>query len=160
MEIYLLRHGIAEDAGPGGSDARRALTGEGREKLRRVLGRARGAAAAPSLILTSPLLRARQTAEIAAEALGYDGELVESGALAPQGTPRGVWEEICARRSSPALLLSGHEPLLSRVVAFLLGTPALQVEMKKGALVRIDVEAFGSEPRGVLMWMLTPKVAA
>jgi len=159
MEIYVFRHGIAEDAPPGGSDAQRALTDEGREKLRRVLRRAKAAGVAPSLILSSPLVRAVQTAEIAAEFLSYEGELVLTKALVPEGNPRGVWEEIRARRGQPSVLVAGHEPLLSQVVAYLLGSPSVQVEMKKGALVRIDIEGFRPDPRGVLMWMLTPKLA-
>ena len=62
MQIYLLRHGIAEDAKPGRPDSERALTDEGRAKLRRVLKRARTADVTPSLILSSPYRRAMETA--------------------------------------------------------------------------------------------------
>jgi len=65
MQIHLGRHGIAEDAKPGGSDAERKLTEEGKQKLRRVLKRARDTGVSPSLIATSPLVRAAETAEIA-----------------------------------------------------------------------------------------------
>jgi phosphohistidine phosphatase len=160
MEIYILRHGIAEDTAPGGSDAERRLTDEGRDKLRRVLRRARAAGVAPQLILTSPLVRAVQTAEIAAEILDYEGELVQTRALVPEGTPQGVWSEVRSRRGQDSVLLAGHEPLLSQVVAYFLGSPALRVEMKKGALVRIDMEGSRPEPKGVLLWMLTPKLAS
>ena len=156
MEIYLLRHAIAEDAAPGQADDTRALTAEGREKLRRVLKRARQADVSPSLILSSPYRRALETAEIAAEALGYEGRLVHSAALVPDAAPRVLWEELRARRGESAILLASHEPLMSSAAAFLLGCPALQVDMKKAALVRIDCERLASEPRGVLKWMLTP----
>jgi len=158
MEIYLLRHAIAEDAAPGQADNARALTEEGREKLRRVLKRARQADVSPSLILSSPYRRALETAGIAAEALGYEGRLVHSAALVPDAAPRDVWEELRARRGESAILLASHEPLMSSAAAFLLGCPALQVDMKKAALVRIDCERLASEPRGVLKWMLTPAV--
>ena len=69
MQIYLLRHGIAENASPGQPDSERALTAEGREKLRRVLKRARSAEVNPGAILSSPYKRALETAEVAAEAL-------------------------------------------------------------------------------------------
>ena len=78
MQIYLLRHGIAEDAAPGRPDSERALTEEGRDKLRRVLRRARSADAAPSLILSSPYRRALETAALAAEMLSYPGRIVET----------------------------------------------------------------------------------
>ena len=159
MEIYLLRHAIAEDGAPGRPDAERALTAEGRDKLRRVLKRARQAEVAPSLILSSPYRRAMETAEIAAQMLAYPGRIVESRSLVPDGSPHEVWDELRTHRSESAILLASHEPLMSATAAFLLGVASLQVEMKKAALVRIDCDRFGGEPRGVLKWMLTPAVA-
>jgi phosphohistidine phosphatase len=158
MQIYLLRHGIAEDARAGLSDADRTLTAEGKEKLRRVLRRAGAAGARPASILSSPLRRALETAGLAADALAYKGKIAETRALLPEASPFDLWEEIRRRGEEPAILLASHEPLLSAVAAFLLGCPALQVEMKKAALVRIDVERMAREPRGVLKWMLTPAV--
>ena len=153
MEIYLLRHGIAADGYP---DAARALTSEGKEKLRRVL---KQAGAKPSLILTSPYRRAVETAGIAAEVLGYDGDIERSEALTPDGSPSEVWEEIRARKDDESILLASHEPLMSATAAFLLGAPGLHVDMKKAAMVRIDVDRFGPQPLGVLKWMLTPAVS-
>jgi phosphohistidine phosphatase len=158
MQIYLLRHGIAEDAQPGGPDAERPLTGEGRDKLRRVLKRARTADLDPSLILSSPYRRAVETAAVAAEVLGYKGEIVRTRALAPEASPLDAWEEIRNRKDERAILLASHEPLMSSMAAFLLDSPALRLEMKKAALVRIDCERFGPKAAGVLKWMLTPGV--
>jgi phosphohistidine phosphatase len=159
MQIYLLRHAIAENARPGQPDSERALTPEGREKLRRVLKRARLAEVAPSVILSSPYRRALETASLAAEALDYRGKVVETRALVPDAPPPDAWEEIRARQQESAILLASHEPLMSSLAAFLLGSPALQVDMKKAALVRIDCDRFGRETRGVLKWMITPAVA-
>jgi phosphohistidine phosphatase len=158
MEIYILRHGIAEDRADGG-DADRALTAAGRRKLRRVLARAAKAGVSPSLILASPLKRAVQTAEVAAESLGCRKKILQTDTLLPEAAPDAFWEEIRAHRHEKALLASGHEPMLSAAVAWLLGAPAVKVEMKKGALVRIDVDRFGPRPQGVLRWMLTPRLA-
>ena len=159
MQIYLLRHGIAEEGKPRQPDAERALTDEGRDKLRRVLKRARAAEIAPGVIISSPYRRAVETAEEAVAALGYKGKIVLSSALVPDGTPAAVWDEIRARRDESSILLSSHEPLMSSTVAYLLGAPTLMVDMKKAALVRIDCEGFGSSPYGVLKWMLTPALA-
>jgi len=156
MQIYILRHGIAEDAGPGQPDAERALTPEGREKLRRVLKQARQVGVEPDAILASPFRRAWQTAEEAAEALGYKGKIVRTPALLPEASPADAWEEIRARQGERAILLSGHEPFTGSMVAFLLGSPALMVEMKKAALARIDCERLGAHPKGMLKWLLTP----
>jgi phosphohistidine phosphatase len=158
MEIYLLRHGIAEDVHAGQADADRQLTPEGKEKLRRVLKRARSADVSPSLILSSPYKRAVQTAAVAVEVLEYGGKVVETRALIPDAAPPDAWEEIRERQDEKAILLASHEPLMSMLAAYLLECPALQVDMKKAALLRIDCDRFGREPRGVLKWMLTPAV--
>jgi len=159
MEIYLQRHGIAEWERTGLRDAERALTGEGIARLKAILKTARAAGAAPELVLTSPYRRAVQTAELAAGILGCKGEPVRSSALTPMADPRDAWEEIRLYKDSASLYLAGHEPLFSRLTAFLLGAPSLQVDFKKGALVRIDVESFGAQPAGVLKWMLVSKLA-
>jgi phosphohistidine phosphatase len=155
MEIYLLRHGVAEEGRGGGRDSDRALTAEGREKLRRVLKRAHDAGARPGVILASPYRRAMETAQIAAEELDYRGEIVKTQALVPDASPQKAWEEICSRRTEGAILLASHEPLMSSMAAFLLGSPALQVDMKKGAMARIDCDHFRPDPHGTLKWMLT-----
>ena len=159
MEIYLLRHGIAEDARNGMRDADRALTPEGSKKLRAVLQKAAAASVSPSLILASPLRRARQTAEIAANVFGYREEILTSGALEPGSSPESVWEELRLHKDEPQVLLAGHEPLFSALMAYLLEAPTLRVDFKKGALARIDGEAANASPRGVLRWMITSKLA-
>jgi phosphohistidine phosphatase len=158
MQIYLLRHGIAEDANPGHPDSERPLTDEGRDKLRRVLKRARTADLDPSLILSSPYRRAVETAAVAAEVLAYKGEIVRTRALVPEASPFDTWEEIRKRKDESAVLLASHEPLMSSLAAFLLDSPALHVDMKKAALLRIDCDRFGPKASGVLKWMLTPGV--
>src|SRR5271157_4643865 len=97
VQIYLLRHGIAENGAPGRPDSERALTDEGKEKLRRVLERARGAGTAPSLILSSPYRRALETAEVAVKVFAYEGKVVKTRALVPEASPYDTWEEIRAR---------------------------------------------------------------
>lgn len=160
MELYLFRHGIAEDAQPGRRDADRALVDNGRKKAVEVVKAARRAGLEPSLVVSSPYLRAIQTAQLAVDELGYKGEIVKIDALVPHGSPDTVWHELRVHRSEAAILLAGHEPLLSHLAAFLLAAPALRIEMKKAAMVRIDLETFGPSPHGILRWMITPKLAA
>ena len=160
MEVYLLRHGIAEDNSPSGRDSDRRLTEEGREKLRSVLKAAAGAGVLPELIVSSPYVRARQTAEIARQVLAYKEELQFSQALVPEGEPSDLWSEIrTIYRPADSLLLASHEPLMSRCAGYLLGSPRLYVDFKKGAIMRIDIDNFGIEPHGALRWMLIPKLA-
>jgi phosphohistidine phosphatase SixA len=97
-----------------------------------------------------------ETADVAVEVLGYQGKVVKTRALVPEASPFDTWEEIRKRPDESAILLASHEPLMSTLAAFLLASPALSVDMKKAALVRIDCDRLGPEPKGVLKWMLTP----
>jgi phosphohistidine phosphatase len=160
MELYLLRHAIAEARLPGRPDEKRELTPKGRERLRLVLDVARNAEAGPSLILSSPYPRAAQTAEMAARILNCKQPVALTDALLPGASPEAVWHEIRAHRTEKALLLAGHEPLLGRTASFLLGAASVQVELKKGALLALDIDRFDAQPRARLRWLLTAKLAA
>jgi phosphohistidine phosphatase len=160
MQIYILRHGKAERVAADGSDAGRELTPEGAQGVRAVLERARGVRVAPDLILASPLVRAGQTAEIAAERLSYRGKIERTGALSPSASPYDIWEELRLRKAEAgSVLLVTHQPLMGHLIAFLLDSPSLEVEVDTAALTAIREEAMGAEPRGVLEWLLTPELA-
>ena len=159
MQVYLLRHGIAEEGRLGRSDADRELTAEGRRKLRDTLHIASRADVRPSLILSSPLVRAAQTAAIAAELLGYQNKVLQSKVLLPNARYEQVWDEIRVHRDEDELMLVGHDPLFSSLAGYLLGYPDLQIDFKKGALFRADFESFGPKPRGILRWFITAKLA-
>jgi phosphohistidine phosphatase len=158
MEVYLFRHGIAEDGKPGSPDANRALTDDGKKKVAEVVKAARRAGVEPSLIVSSPYIRAVETARIAAAGFDYTGDIVQTQTLVPHGAPEKAWSELRDYRGEPAILLAGHEPLLSHLAAYLLASAALRIEMKKAALLRIDVEIVGAVPYGTLRWMITPKL--
>ena len=160
MQVYLLRHGIAEDQRPGASDADRALTDEGRRKLKSVLQAASKAGVKPALILTSPLRRAVETAEVAQEVLEYKNQLIRTQALTPASAVEDVWREIRAHRDEDSLMLVGHNPLFDELAAYLLGSGAVHVSFKKGAILRVDFESFPAQPKGILRWYLTPKLAS
>ncbi len=157
MIIYVLRHAIAEARRQGRPDATRALTPSGRRKLRAVLSRARDAGVSPAVILTSPYTRAKETAHAAAEILGCR-KVVITKALLPTSSPARAWREI-SEIDAPSTLVAGHEPLLSQFVAFLLNCPGFRLDLKKGALVRLDVAVSEARPAGILKWLLTPKLA-
>jgi phosphohistidine phosphatase len=159
MQVYLLRHGVAEEGKIGASDADRALTQDGRRKLRQVLASAAEAGVQPSLILSSPLKRALQTAEIAKQVLGYKESVLHTNVVLPGGNPEEVWDEIRLHKDSGSLLLVGHNPLFAYLSAYLLGTPDAHIDFKKGAIMRIDFESLSSRPRGTLRWYLTARLA-
>lgn len=160
MEIYILRHGNAAEALGGMRDADRPLTPEGAAKLQLVLRRARAMGVEPAIILASPYRRAKETAQVAVDALRGGPTLLECRALTPESAPEAVWGEIRTNKKEPQLMLVGHEPLLSAVYAFLLGSGSLQVDVKKGSLGRIDVDRFVGQPCGVLRWLIYPKLVS
>jgi phosphohistidine phosphatase len=160
MELYLLRHGIAETRRPGLPDSRRTLTEKGKSRLRAILACARAAKVRPGLVLSSPYARALETAEIAASALGCAKAVVRTEALLPGASPQTMWNEIRSHADAKSVLISGHEPSLSRAASYFLGASWVLVEIKKGALLRLDVDPSQKQPRGTLLWLLTYKLAA
>ena len=156
MEIYLLRHGIAEEARPGQADPSRRLTAEGREKLARILACARKAGVRPDVILSSPYKRAMETAAMAQEALKAGHPILETDTLTPMRPPELAWEDVRLHREAAQVMAVGHEPHMSNFAEFLTGG---RVEMKKGAIARVDVGSTGPRPDGVLVWLLTAKLA-
>lgn len=160
MEIYILRHGNAAEPHAGMRDADRPLTPEGASKLQLVMRRARAMGVEPPSILTSPYRRAKETAQVAAEALRGESTLVETRALTPDSSPELVWDEIRAHKKDQQVMIVGHEPLLSAVYAYLLGSGSVQVDVKKGSLGRVDVDRFVGQPRGVLRWLIYPKLVS
>lgn len=159
MQVYLLRHGIAEEGSSQIGDADRALTSDGRRKLRQVLTHVADAGVKIDLVLTSPLKRAVQTAEVAVGCLKPKPETLVSKTLSPGATVEDVWSEIRTHRDFEALLLVGHNPLFGNLASFLLGAPELLVDFKKGAVMRIDFDSLGPKPRGILHWYLTARLA-
>ena len=157
MEIYVLRHGIAEEGAAGHPDSERRLTPEGKDKLRTILAGARKAGVKPAVVLSSPYVRAKETAEIARQELKLSGAIQETSALTPMEHAEKVWTEVRAHQDAAQLLVVGHEPLLSALIAYLIGGGA--IDLKKGALARVDVASLGPRPQGALIWLLTAKLA-
>ncbi len=160
MEIYILRHGIAEDGKPGQADSGRRLTPEGKEKLAKILACARKAGVQPDVMLSSPYKRAMETAELARQHLKLDKPIIETEVLTPMERAEKVWDEIRIHKDARQVMVVGHEPQLSSVVCYLIGTSSGHVELKKGAIARVDVESIGIRPQGILVWLLTAKLAA
>ena len=157
MKLCLLRHAEAEPRGPGVAEAARQLTQNGKKELRAVLKLARDAGVEPEAILTSPWTRALETATAAGDVLGCKN-LIETKSLLPDIQPSHVWGEIRSLRPLKEIMIVGHEPHMSRLASFLLEAP-VAIDFKKAGLLRIEVQEKEGPPRGVLKWMLTPKLA-
>ena len=158
MRIYLLRHGIAEE-GFGKRDSERALTDEGKQKVRELLKTVAQAGVRPSLVISSPYRRAMETARLAMTELGYKGSLVECSALTPDSSPKAAWSDVRIHGDEESVLLVGHEPLFSALAAFLLGSPEVLIDFKKGAMLCVDMHSVRAQPGGILKWYVTPKLA-
>ena len=147
MHIYLLRHGIAEDSGPGVNDADRALTDEGHKRLQRAAPAWRELVETPKVLLVSPLRRARETAAVFAEAVRFAGELRVEAALQPDAPPALAASllEGEALAGCPAIGVVGHEPHLGYLLGLLLtGHPRQPIPLKKGMLVATETESAAS----------------
>lgn len=161
MHIYLLRHGIAEDGGPGVADHDRALTDEGWKRLRKAAAVWRRLVPTPDIVMVSPLRRALQTAEVFAQAVDFTGELQVADALVPNGAPSVALSmlEAEALSQTKAVAVIGHEPHLGYLLGCLLtGHPRQSVPLKKGMLVAVETESSASMI-GNLRFALSQKIA-
>jgi phosphohistidine phosphatase len=158
MEVYFLRHADAGAAAGGkGGDFERPLSPEGIDRMEReavAISRLRPGVDA---ILTSPLVRARQTAEILAKELRMEKALIVDKRLAPGFAAKDLAAILAERRSSPGVVLVGHEPDFGRVISAFTG--GSRIECKKGSLARVDVDD-PSSAAGTLAWLLPPRVLA
>jgi len=157
MEIWILRHAKAEDGGPTTPDEERELTDGGHETIRSVARAVARLEPKLDAIFTSPLVRARQTAEPVARALSMEDKLIESDALVPDADPKAILREIGRRGLSRAMVV-GHMPHLGRLLGYLLtGRPDSSIDLKKAALARIQFDGDAPKPPGTLIFLLTAK---
>lgn len=166
IELYLMRHGIAADLGEGGviRDADRPLTMEGRAKMKQAAAGLGALDLKFNIILTSPLLRARQTAEAVAEVLDLQHRVKIIESLAPgrafatgEAGHAEIFLELGAFQFDRALLV-GHMPDLSELASHLLtGNRNLNIEFKKGSLCAIEVASLPPRGPALLKWQMTPK---
>ncbi len=160
MEIYLLRHGDATDRQDGGytRDEERPLTEAGREEARVAAEALRGLGGAIDLVLTSPLLRAEQTATIAADLLRPAQGLARCAPLAPGGDPEAVVAALVAAAPASALLV-GHMPDLGELAGWLVwGLPDAALALRTGGLCRITARPGPGAGNGDLRWLLPPRL--
>ena len=157
--IYLVRHAIAGRATEGMSDADRALTSAGEEKMRRAAAGLEGLGVAPDVILTSPLRRAEETATVVANVLSSQPPVEIYPPLAPGHDASQVLRGLHRYRSTRELMLVGHEPDMSLLAAQLLteSTALAPLPFKKGAVAAIRVDSVPPRAAGKLLWFMTPK---
>ncbi|MBO0723222.1 MAG: phosphohistidine phosphatase SixA [Blastocatellia bacterium] len=166
IELYLMRHGIAGAIGEGGvlKDADRPLTLDGRARIKQAAAGIRELGLKFNLIFMSPILRARQTAEVVAETLELQHKVKLLESLAPgrafiegEGKHAEIFLELGAYQFDRALLV-GHMPDLSELASLLLtGNRNLNIEFKKGSVCAIEVASLPPRGPGLLRWLMAPK---
>lgn len=161
MNLFLLRHGIAVERGTSGyeKDADRSLTPKGERRLGQIADAMEGMGLTFGLILSSPYVRARQTAEIVADTLGLKKKLEFSEALTPDGDAKALIAALNELDPKPDnVLLVGHEPFLSGLISTLTsGEPRVGIDFKKGGLCKLEVETLRHDRCATLAWLLTPR---
>ena len=159
FELYVIRHGLAAERGENyPDDTKRPLTSKGIERLRQEAKALVSLDVMFDVILTSPLVRTRQTAEALAAGFREPPPIVNASGLAPTGTYNVLIDEL-ARQSHrrKRIALVGHEPCVGELASRLLGMRK-PLEFKKGAMCRIDVTALPPTGPGQLRWFLTPRI--
>jgi len=158
VSLYLVRHAIAEPRGASHpDDTTRPLTHRGMARMRAAVAGLEAAGVELDLVLTSPLVRARQTAELVARGLSSGPDVVVTDALAPGQPTARVAEALAAYGRRRRLGLVGHEPGLGELAAWLIGASE-PVAFKKGGVCRIDMAGLPPVPPGRLVWLALPKM--
>ncbi|MES1172478.1 MAG: phosphohistidine phosphatase SixA [Bacteroidota bacterium] len=157
VELYLIRHGIAVDTAPDGRDESRALTEEGIENLRREAEGLLALGVSWDLVLTSGLVRARETAQVLVRHMRLEAPIVRTAALEPSGSPQSVLTELTKHRHAPSIALVGHEPGMGELAARLLRARD-PIPFKKGGVCRIDLLDQPPNDAGVLRWLAPPRM--
>lgn len=155
MQLILLRHGKAEPHGHPEGDGARALVDKGRDQAARAARMLKAADLLPEIVLTSPLLRARQTAEIFCLEAKMSGPLLQPW-LACGMAPGLALAELVGFRDFSRVAIVGHEPDFSGLIAWLLGISGGAVEMKKGGLACVEIQP--PSQRGRLLYLSPPKL--
>jgi|WetSurMetagenome_2_1015567.scaffolds.fasta_scaffold629486_1 phosphohistidine phosphatase len=162
MILYLVRHGIAVPRGtPGIDDSSRALTNEGISKMKQIAAGLVRLEHVPEIILSSPLVRARQTTDILLQAFGKEVESEIFPALALEGARRELYRKIgsLGKKQIKRLMMVGHQPSLGEIageIAF--GSSENFIELKKGGVCTMELESALGAPKGILVDLLTPAI--
>lgn len=157
-ELYLVRHAIAEERGDKWpDDEKRPLSLEGTARMRKAAKGLVRLGVRFDVVLTSPLVRARQTAEIVAGAFDARPAITVAESLAPGGTYADVLADLEKHVRRKRIALVGHEPDIGELAARLAGSRH-PLQFRKGAVCRVDVDTLPPGRPGTLAWFLTPAI--
>lgn len=159
MNLYIIRHAIAEEEYPSGDDSQRALTEKGGKKMRQIAKGLRILGVEFDAILSSPYLRAQETAEILADVFKMKKQIAFSDNLVPMGDPDLLIAEINEKYTVDSLAIIGHEPYLTTLTSLLVGQGSpVDLILKKGGVCRLATDDLHHSHHAALEWLLTPGV--
>lgn len=160
MQLYIVRHGIAVDREDPKcpADPERFLTNEGIEKTREVAQGVAEVATVPDLMLTSPYLRAVQTAEVFAAVFEYSKQKIrKSDLLLPGAESLQLFRELSKDKDLSTVFVFGHAPHLDDLIATAIGTKHHISSLKKAGVALVELKRM-VPPSGELVWLATPKL--
>lgn len=159
MNLYLIRHAIAEEESPSGEDSQRALTDKGAKKMRNIAKGLKTLGVEFDYVLSSPYIRAQQTAEILGDVFKIRKRVVTSEHLVPMGDPDQLLAEINEKYTVSSLAIVGHEPYLSTLISSLTaGGVPVEMTFKKGGVCNLSTDDLHHTRKATLEWLLTPGV--
>lgn len=161
MNLYIVRHAIAVQRGTPGyeDDSQRPLTDTGRKKMKKIVKGLCDFGIELDAIVTSPYVRARDTATILAKEFEMKDKVALSDSLIPPGNFENLINEIREKYDVANLALIGHEPMLSSLISWLTtGNTAMKVTLKKGGVALLSTDNLYEEGRATLQWLLTPSL--
>ncbi|HXR33081.1 MAG TPA: phosphohistidine phosphatase SixA [Verrucomicrobiae bacterium] len=160
MQLYIVRHGIAIDREDPQCppDPERFLTDEGMEKTKQVAKGVAEIGAVPDLMLSSPYLRAVQTAEIFCSTLEYNKQKIrKTDLLLPGADPMQLFRELAREKQASAVFIFGHAPHLDDLIATAIGSKQHVTALKKAGVALVELRRM-VPPSGELVWLATPKL--
>jgi phosphohistidine phosphatase len=158
LVLFIIRHGEAGNrmTDPA-KDSDRALTSLGRTEMHRIGKSLKESGLEAKQIVTSPLRRAKETAEIVAQILKIP-LLEEWDELRPGGNRESLYRRLARIERGSRVVLVGHEPYLTAMIGEIVGTPEARLILKKGGLAKVRITSFAPLVQGELRWLLTPKI--
>jgi phosphohistidine phosphatase len=157
MNLYLIRHAIAVEEYE--DDSQRPLTDKGKKKMRQIAKGLRALGVEFDLILSSPYVRAAETAEILADIFKMKKEVQFSDNLVPSGDPDLLIAELNENYSANSIALVGHEPFLSALIGLLVAeNPNAEITLKKGGVCSLSTDDLRHVRKASMDWLLTPGI--
>ena len=157
MDLLVMRHGEAGRSSPSPGDSKRSLTTEGKQEIMDLSNGLKSLEIKLDCIFSSPLLRAKQTAEIVAKSLKFKGKIEEIDALKPEGSRLEFYSILSRLKQDSVVLVVGHEPYLSEMISEAISQSGCRINLKKSGLARMRILSTLPKIKGELRWLLTPK---